>query len=391
MTVSRHLRALCLLLLLVSALSLITTAAADTGKRRQPHSPTVLWHAFPLEERADHKLGAALQGPKSARTASTARSGPATEANKTFPNSALIGVLAATVLAAAALLIVRRAEVSTLLTRTGPSEADRTTARINRVEGRPPQRVLKRRLRRIPLHRGGITGFKPAAVGGPAAEAHGKDVVARIAAAVGETDDRAQTAAADVGAATPRTESEIDPATTRGEGRAASDAETASARDARSETEHELSHQPHPDWVQPEQRQTINGGPPKPLERRHEYELIGNEERAQAPQPATRRRAFEPERSEPHSEAPRASVEACEIALWTGYMKKQFYAAPVGRAETLEAFAMSSYFRLRDDGVPTAAAHRALKGLIARLEHAGWEVVSEGPNWYQYRLERLRR
>jgi hypothetical protein len=136
--------------------------------------------------------------------------------------------------------------------------------------------------------------------------------------------------------------------------------------------------------------------------------------RHQQAEPATRSRAFqEAPHSEPLPKTPRPNVqrfggsskqeweaaperpgeqrtgiERCEILLWTGYVKKQFYAAPLGAARTLEVLATSSYFRLRDADVPTATAEHALEGLIARLENAGWQVVSTEAHWYHYRLER---
>ena len=82
-------------------------------------------------------------------------------------------------------------------------------------------------------------------------------------------------------------------------------------------------------------------------------------------------------------------VERCEIVLWTGHVKKQFYAAPSGTARTLEPLQASSYFRLRDTDVPGARAQRALEDLLRRLEDEGWQVVLKGPWWYRYRLERL--
>ena len=104
-----------------------------------------------------------------------------------------------------------------------------------------------------------------------------------------------------------------------------------------------------------------------------------------APETSTPRWEVAPHR--PSDQQP--DVERCEIVLWTGYVKKQFYAAPSGTARTLEPLQASSYFRLRDTYAPGARAQRALEDLLRLLEGEGWQVVSKGPRWYHYRLERL--
>jgi hypothetical protein len=103
-----------------------------------------------------------------------------------------------------------------------------------------------------------------------------------------------------------------------------------------------------------------------------------------APEQSTPRREVAPDR--PPAQQP--DVERCEIVLWTGYVKRQLYAAPSGPTTTLESLQDSSYFRLRDADIPGARAERALEELLGRLESAGWQVVSKGARWYQYRLER---
>jgi hypothetical protein len=102
------------------------------------------------------------------------------------------------------------------------------------------------------------------------------------------------------------------------------------------------------------------------------------------PETSTPRREAAPD----HPPAQQPDVERCEIVLWTGYVKKQFYAAPVGLTGRSAPVQDSSYFRLRHADEPGAPAERALEELLGRLEDAGWHVVSQGSRWYQYRLER---
>jgi hypothetical protein len=77
-------------------------------------------------------------------------------------------------------------------------------------------------------------------------------------------------------------------------------------------------------------------------------------------------------------------VAGCEIGLWRGFVKCQLYATEVGSEGPL---AVSPYFRLRDDDVPSPQAGKALSALLDELELRGWRVASEGPRWYQRQLE----
>jgi hypothetical protein len=85
------------------------------------------------------------------------------------------------------------------------------------------------------------------------------------------------------------------------------------------------------------------------------------------------------------------AVESCRIELWRGYVKSQLYAAPLDHGGTPPVgLFFSPFFRLRDEETPTKKAGVALQLLTERLERHGWEVVSNGPRWYQLRLERPR-
>jgi hypothetical protein len=80
-----------------------------------------------------------------------------------------------------------------------------------------------------------------------------------------------------------------------------------------------------------------------------------------------------------------AQEQFCEIKLWRGYVKCQFYVEVAGWQG---GFFESSLFRLRDPTVPDDRARQALSDLLADLERAGWSVAETGPVWYQHRLQR---
>jgi len=83
---------------------------------------------------------------------------------------------------------------------------------------------------------------------------------------------------------------------------------------------------------------------------------------------------------------PEAAVSRarCEIGLWRGYAKSQLYATLAGSSQV---YAVSRFFRLRDELVPTEHAQRALAALLEELEQNGWSVVSGGRPWYRHTLE----
>jgi hypothetical protein len=106
--------------------------------------------------------------------------------------------------------------------------------------------------------------------------------------------------------------------------------------------------------------------------------------------PETRRRIIEsrpsPEAARPQTLAVESAVARCEIRLWRGFVKSHLYAAPAGSDK--EPIAFSPYFRLLDDERSSSQALQALAVLVEELEQDGWTVVSDGPAWYQHRLER---
>jgi hypothetical protein len=86
-----------------------------------------------------------------------------------------------------------------------------------------------------------------------------------------------------------------------------------------------------------------------------------------------------------HEEEP--TVARCEIKLWRGFAKCHLYAAPADSYDEPIIY-FSPYFRLLEDERSSSQGLQALAVLVEELEEDGWTVVSDGPAWYQHRLER---
>jgi hypothetical protein len=84
------------------------------------------------------------------------------------------------------------------------------------------------------------------------------------------------------------------------------------------------------------------------------------------------------------------SVETCKVVLWRGHLKYQLYVASLAEDAGWRPLAISPFFGLGDEDVPTEQATTALKRLIQQLEREDWTVVSEGSRWYDVKLERPR-
>jgi hypothetical protein len=95
------------------------------------------------------------------------------------------------------------------------------------------------------------------------------------------------------------------------------------------------------------------------------------------------------EPARPSTHRAEATVARCEIKLWRGFAKSHLYAAQAGLDE--EPIAFSSYFRLLEDDRSSSEGLQALAALVEDLEQDGWTVVSDGPAWYEHRLERPER
>jgi hypothetical protein len=88
-----------------------------------------------------------------------------------------------------------------------------------------------------------------------------------------------------------------------------------------------------------------------------------------------------------HSPPPARDVgeHVREVGVWHGYTQSQFYAwtgSDEGRA-----IEISSSFRSRgEEPEQSDEPVAALEELLGRLEEQGWEVVEEGPRWFDRRL-----
>ena len=90
----------------------------------------------------------------------------------------------------------------------------------------------------------------------------------------------------------------------------------------------------------------------------------------------------EVEATEPPSED--VATVACEIRLWRGYRKANFFACVFSEDGEPLAVAESPFFRAHGNGVPDKAADAiaAHEQLRAQLEAAGWRYAGPGRTWF---------
>jgi hypothetical protein len=101
--------------------------------------------------------------------------------------------------------------------------------------------------------------------------------------------------------------------------------------------------------------------------------------------------AEEPDDCAPVSTMPQpAKAETCKVVLWHSHLKHQLYVASLAQDAGWRPLAVSPFFRLEHEDVPTDQASTALKMLVDQLGREGWTVVSEGKRWYDYTLARSR-
>jgi hypothetical protein len=94
---------------------------------------------------------------------------------------------------------------------------------------------------------------------------------------------------------------------------------------------------------------------------------------------------------ETHPEPARVTeVEICQVFLRSGYRKHQLYATSLGEDAAWRPLAVSTYFPLEDEEIPTEQASAALDKLIAQLVREGWGVSALGTRWYDFTFERTR-
>ncbi len=83
-------------------------------------------------------------------------------------------------------------------------------------------------------------------------------------------------------------------------------------------------------------------------------------------------------------------VEVCHVFLRGRDRKYQLLAAPLAQGADRRAVAVSTFFSLRDEELPTEQGAAALRKLLAELERGGWRVSALGARWYDFTLERPR-
>jgi hypothetical protein len=76
--------------------------------------------------------------------------------------------------------------------------------------------------------------------------------------------------------------------------------------------------------------------------------------------------------------------ESCEIALWRGYVRGQFYARPTFPEPGDYALEVSPKFRLRGESPnPRGSALAAYEALIEKLVRRGWQPSGLGGEWFE--------
>src|SRR5262245_24491418 len=114
---------------------------------------------------------------------------------------------------------------------------------------------------------------------------------------------------------------------------------------------------------------------------------------ALAPDPPPLKRPFRQpreEQEEPAAELTAEDVDECQIAVWRGFRKAHFYAAPVLDEGVVDVGIYASpLFRARgDEPQQTDEAVAAYNELRARLDDDDWVLVDKGDAWYSGRFRR---
>jgi len=141
--------------------------------------------------------------------------------------------------------------------------------------------------------------------------------------------------------------------------------------------------EPVAEAVEPVPEPRAKPAPAKPARKRaptkhRPVKRVAPPQRAAAHAPAP----VELEATEPPSED--AATVACEIRVWRGYRKANFFACVLGDDGEPLAVAESPFFRAHGNGVPdkTADAIAAHEQLRAQLEAAGWRYAASGRTWF---------
>ncbi len=375
---ARPLIALCVVAAALAAAGTIAIPAAHTAQQQRDKPPTLLWKSYPLEQRPRPRaVKPSVVRTKDASAQTVPRSG------RQLENLLLASVLVATLLAIATIVLLR----SSVPVRVGSSLRGRVRAPSPRPVRRPkPRETPPERKERPPLRE--VTADfveEPETPPAEVAERQPEPDLVDVLQPKPQTRPR-------------RRKRARKPLVLEERGGVRHAGAAAEARQAEPEQMPEpVVFERHVERTagaaaearQPEPEPEPTSEPVLELQLR---ELIEQKHAAPSAARPELEREIEAlhERIEtrpaeaPQPDAGPVSLARCEIRLWRGFIRCQLYAT-LGGSEV--AFALSPYFRLRDDLAPNEQAQQALAALVAELEQGGWTVVSEGRPWYRHTLE----
>jgi hypothetical protein len=341
-TTVRQLRTVVFVTLLALALVLpgaLTAATAGAGKKR--HRPTLLWRTYPLQQRPTASDVTTInQGIVNQPAASRSQK------PKSGPDPVIVTALVLTILCSGAIFLASYREPL----RAGIGSRRRDAAR--RSPRRRPRRPARNRPQPAAAASGGQAGQAedtPDALD-PEQLTHDRSLELELTDLVIKMRETAQP--------DPELERALDSPPERLSARPQTDPERLKEKERKFAQESQLL---DPQLAQGE---------------------VEAEALSRVPEPRT---SAEPEGD--HASAKTVRTEHCEIGLGPGFVEKRLYAfRPTD--EGSEVFAVSPFFRLRDDEKPTEQGKSALAALVEDLERSGWKVVAEGPGWYDRRLEK---
>jgi hypothetical protein len=331
----RHLRRLCLLSLLLGG-PLVAAGLTPTTAHAKPPTPTLLWKTYPLRQRPTQTEQLALS-----RALKEKRVAMGSHATEPVPHAVVVALLVATMLLAAMLLLVRHPlPIGGGRSRRRSTRPRGPTARMPSVP-RPPARERK------------VVAERPAEVPVLSEPAAGRSTT-------GAPDQERER----TGARQRPLELEL---------LALVEKARVAPQTEREQLQHEIDRLVDELRARPQTERERERERERELEREHELEFARHE--------------LEPTPRPKHARRPGGTADRCEIALWSGVVKNHFFATRTGGSQP-EALARSPIFHVRNVEEPSAKAEAALATLLEQLERSGWRVVSEGPFWYQRRLER---
>jgi hypothetical protein len=341
-TTGRQLRTVVLFTLLALALVLpgaLTAATAGAGKKRQP--PTLLWRTYPLQQRPTASDVTTInQGIVNQPAASRSQK------PKSGPDPVIVTALVLTILCFGAIFLGSYREP----VRAGIGSKRRDAARRSpRRRPRPPARNRPQPAAAASVGQAGQAEDTPDALD-PEQLTHDRSLELELTDLVIKMRETAQP--------DPELERALDSAPERLSARPQTDPERLKEKERKFAQESQLLDQ----------------------------QLAQGKAEAEAPSPVpVPRTSAEPEGD--HASAKTVRTEHCEIGLGPGFLEKRLYAFR-RTDEGSKVFAVSPFFRLRDDEKPTEQAKSALATLVEDLERSSWKVVTEGPGWYDRRLEK---